>query len=131
MTPSVVLALALVLAGCAGGPISFKREEFAFLLDDERGRYNLQAGLVNRACTAAALSFEDCKASADDATQAAAEYQKLRERTLAGEAIDGSQVLRWLALIGAAVGRVYGIPVPAPPLGVRPGPSPPTLPMMR
>ncbi len=136
MTPVAVRALAcvlagLVLAGCAS--INFNREELAFLVEDERARYNLQAGLVNRACAAGALSFEECKASVDNATEAVAEYQKIRERILKRESIDGAVILKWLALIGGAVGRAYGIPIPALSAreGVRPGLSPPPLPLMR
>jgi hypothetical protein len=128
MRPVALAVVVLLLAGC-GGTISFRREEMAFLIDDERARYNQQAGFVNRACAAGALSPTECQLSADDAKEAVKQYQGLRARLLAKQTIDSSEILKWLLIIGAAIGRIYGIPIPSAATAIA-RPAAPTLPLM-
>lgn len=123
-----LLAVALLLTGCTGA-ITFPRVQMMAMVDDERGRYNLQAGLVNRACLAHALTVEDCQAAAEDGKEAVKQYTAIRKALLAKETVTADTIIHWLLVIGNAVAHAYGIPVPtiqAAPNAARP----PTLPLM-
>jgi hypothetical protein len=124
-----LLCVALLLAGCSGN-ITFRRVDLAFLIEDEKARYNLGAGLVNRACLAHALTPEECQASADAGKDAVKQYADLKTQLLAKETVTADAVLRWLLVIGTALARAYGIPVP-PLMGAPPHAAPvATLPLM-
>lgn len=123
------LPLALLLAGCAGN-ITFRRVDLAFMVEDEKARYNAAAGLVNRACLAHALSAEDCQASADAGKEAVKAYANLKKSLLAKETVTADAIIQWLLVIGTAIAHAYGIPLPTPAMA-SPHPAPvATLPLM-
>lgn len=123
-----LVALGLLLSGCSGA-ITFPRVQMMAMVDDERGRYNLQAGLVNRACLAHALPLEECQAASEDGKEAVKQYTAIRAALLAKETVTADTVIHWLLIIGSAVAHAYGIPVPT--LQAAPSAAkPPVLPLM-
>ena len=126
----------ILLGLVACGSISFHREELMALVDDQRASYNLQAGMVNRACQARALPVAECQSASDAGQAAVTAYRDLRTRLLTRESVDSGSLLNWLLLIAKAVGAAYGIPIPMLPavahgaLGAPAGALPPPMPLM-
>lgn len=124
-----LIAATLLLSGCTGA-ISFPRVSMMAMVDDERNRYNLQAGLVNRACVAHALTLEECQTAAEDGKEAVKQYTAIRTALLAKETVTADSIIHWLLVIGSAVAHAYGIPIPSP-VGVSPTtPKSATMPLM-
>lgn len=126
---SRLVAAALLLAGCTGN-ISFARVQMMAMVDDERNRYNLQAGLVNRACVGHALPADECQVAAEDGKEAVKQYTAIRKQLLAKESVDADAIIHWLLVIGSAVAHAYGIPVPVISAASPNAPKPATLPLM-
>jgi len=108
-----LILVALLLAGCTG-KITFQRVEMMAMVDDEKARYNLQAGLVNRACLAHALPLAECRAAAEDGKEAVKQYTSIRTALLAKETVTADSIIHWLLIIGTAIAHAYGIPIPSP-----------------
>jgi hypothetical protein len=106
----------LLLVGC--GSISFQREQLAFLLEDQKARYNEVASYTNEACEKHALTPAKCEAAAASGVAAVKDYTDMRTKLLAHDTVDGNAIVLFLLKVGAAIGHAYGIPIPTP-TGVR------------
>jgi hypothetical protein len=124
-----LVVVALLLTGCSG-TISFRRVDLAFMVEDEKARYNAAAGLINRACAVHALSPEECQAAADAGKEAVKDYAALKKQLLAKETVTADSVIQWLLLIGTAIAHAYGIPVPSPAMAGPHAPPAPAMPLM-